>query len=107
MSLEGRPDSTSLNQVKLWYGFDKLSMLNGRVGAGGCVLFTPFCACAYNTTPGCLAGWLQVKMLQGMSEDLAKFYVASIILALDYLHGSHTVYRDLKPENVFIDSQVS
>lgn len=48
---------------------------------------------------------LQTKMLKGMDEGLARYYIASIVLALEYLHENNIVYRDLKPENVFIDQQ--
>ncbi|OAQ36780.1 kinase-like protein [Linnemannia elongata AG-77] len=38
-----------------------------------------------------------------MREDVVRFYVAELALALDALHARRIIHRDLKPDNVLLD----
>mmetsp|Transcript_210 Transcript_210/g.358 ORF Transcript_210/g.358 Transcript_210/m.358 type:complete len:358 (-) Transcript_210:894-1967(-) len=41
------------------------------------------------------------------SDDAARFFAGSIVLAVQYMHSKDIVYRDLKPENLLLDQHGS
>jgi serine/threonine protein kinase len=48
---------------------------------------------------------VRVWVCQRLTSEQAKFYAAEIVIAFEYLHAKNILYRDLKPENVLIDSE--
>ena len=44
-------------------------------------------------------------MCRCFNEPQSRFFVACILLALEYLHSKHIMHRDLKPENIVMDAK--
>jgi len=40
-----------------------------------------------------------------LNSDRARFYASELLLAISFLHENDVIYRDIKPENVLIDSE--
>ncbi|KAK8710460.1 hypothetical protein V6N13_145783 [Hibiscus sabdariffa] len=43
-----------------------------------------------------------LRNLGCLDEEVARVYIAELVLALEYLHSLHVVHRDLKPDNLLI-----
>jgi serine/threonine protein kinase len=42
-------------------------------------------------------------LMKGSRLDAVRFYMAELLIALEYIHSKRVIHRDIKPENVFID----
>jgi serine/threonine protein kinase len=63
----------------------------------------------YLVMDACLGGDLHFQLMRApgkcFAEARARFYVASIIVCLEYMHGANVLHRDVKPENLLLDGR--
>lgn len=47
----------------------------------------------------------QLEKYSRFDENVARFYISEIILAVEHLHSQKIIHRDLKPDNILLDSK--
>lgn len=44
-----------------------------------------------------------IKSVRPIPIETCRFFIAEIVLALEFLHSKNISHRDLKPENILLD----
>jgi serine/threonine protein kinase len=47
--------------------------------------------------------FFHIRRFGHFTEERARFYIAEVLLALEFLHAENIIYRDLRPENILLD----